>query len=355
MIFSVLSNPLYLILFFIYMLLPLNVAAENENVSPSFTAQNTAIENMNIDAFDESEEEIPESDQLIDESKAPFFSFLDRPQKVISSGVEAIARNIDEFFSDNETFYDASGTYLRIQADAVVNESEDIGYAGDVKLKLRLPNTKKKLKFTLESDANERQDELGSQPENTPIAAFEEDDYFAGLQATLGREEEWQFSPSIGLRLSSDIEPYFKFRAKRKYEFDTWNIRWNETPFWFKSFGWGIDSYLELNKVVTNDALFRTSTFARWTNEAEKFELSQIFSMYHTISKRRAVSYFAGVYGVSEPTVFATHYLLGLTYRQNIHKDYLFVELAPQISYEKTNDFHADHSITLRLEIVFKK
>ena len=355
MIFSALSNPLYFILFFIYMLLPLNVAADNEKVSPSLTTQKVATENLNIDAFDESEEDISENNPLIDESKAPFFSFLDNPQRIISSGVEAFAKSIDEFFSDDKAFYEASGTYLRIQADTIVNESGVIGYKGDVKLKLRIPNTKKKLKFTLESDVNDRPDELTSQPENTPIAAIEEKDYFAGLQATLGRKEEWRFSPSIGLRLGSNIETYFKFRAKRRYEFNKWSILWHETPYWFKSSGWGMDSYLELNKKITNDDLFRITTFARWTNESEQFELSHVFSMYHTLSKRRAVSYFAGVYGVSEPTVFATHYLLGLTYRQNIHKDYLFVELIPQISYEKTNDFHADHSIILRLEMVFKK
>ena len=351
MVYSVSNYLIYFILLFIYMLLPVNVIAETEIVSPSFTTQKIAIENLSVDAFDESIEKI----LLTDEPKKPFFSFLDKPHKIISSGVDIFAKNIDEFFSNDKTFYEASGTFLRVRADAIVKESGVIGYEGDVKLKLRLPNTKKKLKFTLESDVNERPDDLVSQPENTPIAAIKEDDYFAGLQATLGRKEEWQFKPSIGLRLSSDIEFYFKFRAKRKYEFDKWSVRWHETPFWFESSGWGIDSYLELNNKVTNDALFRASTFARWTNETEQFELSQIFSMYHTISKRRAISYSVGVYGVSEPTVFATHYLLGLTYRQNIHKDYLFVELIPQIKYEKTNDFHADHSIILRLEMVFKK
>ena len=218
-----------------------------------------------------------------------------------------------------------------------------------------MPHTKRKLKFTLESDADERSDEVSAQSENTPIAAVEEKDYFAGIQATLGRKDEWQFKPSIGLRLSSSIEPYIRFRARRKYEFNKWSIRWHETPYWFDSFGWGFDSYLEFNRKVTDDDLFRASTFARWTNEIDKFELSQTFTMYHTLSKRRAVSYFAGVYGESEPTVYATHYLLGLTYRQNIHKDYLFVEVVPQIKYEKINDFHAEHSILFRIEMVFKK
>ncbi|GMR15761.1 MAG: hypothetical protein BMS9Abin31_0050 [Gammaproteobacteria bacterium] len=352
---SALGKFFYLNLFLIHMLLPGNVAAENAEAGQSSTEQEIISENLDVDVLGESDDDTINDSPLMEESEKPFFSFLDTPQEFISSGVEGLARNIDEFFSDNKIFYETSGTYLRLRADTIVNEAGAIGYEGDVKFKLRLPNVTRKLKFTFESDANERQDDVTSKPENTPIAAVQGKDYFAGLQATLGKEDEWQFKPSIGLRLSSNVEPYIRFRAKRKYEFNKWSIRWQETPYWFDSFGWGVDSYIELNRKISDDDLFRASTFARWTNEADQFELSQVFSMYHNLSKRRAISYFAGVYGKSEPTVFATHYLLGLTYRQNIHKDYLFIELLPQIKYEKINDFHSEHSIILRLEIVFKK
>jgi hypothetical protein len=333
---------------------PIYAAADSSGFSPNNSTQDT---NLETESFID-EDTFPEDDDLWDESKPkePFFSFLDEPQDFISSGVESVVKSIDEFFSDDKIFYEASGTYLRLRADTIFNEAGDVGYAGNIRLKLRLPNTKRKLKFTFESDANERpDDESTAQAENTPIEAVEENDYFAGLQATLGRKDGWQFKPSIGLRLSSGVEPYVKFRFKRKYEFTKWSINLHETPYWFDSFGWGFDSYFELNRKISEDDLFRASTFARWTNESDKFELSQVFSMYHVLSKKRAVSYFAGVYGESEPTVYATHYLIGLTYRQNIHKDYLFVELIPQIKYDKINDFQAEHSIILRFEMVFKK
>lgn len=353
--YSALGNVIYSILFIIYMILPVNVSAENEQPSLYFIEQEAIDECLDTDSASKIEEDNIESDLLKQKAIAPFFSFLDTPHEFVSSGVETFAKNIDEFFSDDKVFYDTSGTYLRLRADAIINERGERTYHGDLKLKLRLPHSKKKLKFFLVSEPNERPDEITSQGENTPIAAIEEKDYSAGLERTRGKKDAWQFSPSIGIRLSSPIDPYVKFRIKRKYEFSQWSIHLHETPYWFDSTGWGSDSYLELNRKVTSDDLFRASTFARWTNESDRFELSQTFSMYHTLSKRRAVSYFVGVYGESEPTVYATHYLLGLTYRQNIHKDYLFVEILPQIKYEKINDFHADHSITFRLEMVFKK
>lgn len=361
---SALGNFIYFILFIVCMVLPVNVTAETENLSHSFTEQKIIDENLDIDDSDESEEDIVEDeseeflvedDLLKTESEKPFFSFLDTPHNLISTGVEALARNIDEFFSDDKVFYETSGTYLRLRADTIINERGERTYQGDLKLKLRLPHTKKKLKLTLESDPNERPDEIISPGENTPIAAVEEKDYFAGIERTRGKKDDWQFNQSIGIRVSSPIALYVKFRAKRKYEFDKWSLHLHETPYWFDSFGWGFDSYLELNKKITDDDLFRASTFARWTNEVDYFDLSQTFSMFHTLSKRRAISYFVGVYGKSEPTVYATHYLLGLTYRQNLHKDYLFFEIIPQIKYDKLNDFHAEQTITFRVEFTFKK
>ena len=347
-------NPTYIRIFLILVFFPVILLAENIETAPLLNEKKIIDDNINQDKVLENDTKIKE-DIIKTSPEDDFFSFLDTPYNYISSGVEAAARNIDEFFSDDKIFYSSSGTYLRIQLDTIINEAGDVGYVGDLKLKLRLPNTKKKLRFTLESDANNRPDEISSQPENTPIAVIEEKNYFAGLQATLGRKHEWQFKPSIGLRLGSKVEPYFRFRARRKYDFKTWNIKWHETPYWFDSFGWGLDSSLEFNKIINDDNLFRASTFSRWTNESDQFELSQTFSMYHTLSKRRVVSYFVGVYGVSEPTVYATHYLVGLTYRQIIHKNYLFAEVVPQIRYAKLNDFESEYSILFRIEIVFKK
>lgn len=357
MMYSILSPFLCSSLFVIYTFWPVIVIAENVETNNSLSEDKiiSAGEDADVDIFVEEDDDADVIDVDSISVKKPFFSFLDTPQQIISSGVETFAKSVDEFFSNDKVFYETSGTYLRLNVDTIVTESGKREYQGDLKLKLRLPHTKSKLKLTIESDPNSKPDEITSEGKNTPVAAIEEKSYFTGIQATLGKKDAWKFKPSLGIRLGSTLEPYVRFRLKRKYDLNQWSLYWHETPYWFDSFGWGFDSYLELNKKITDKDLFRAATFARWTNESDQFELSQIFSMYHTLSKRRAISYYAGVYGISEPTVFATHYLLGLTYRQNIHKDYLFIEILPQIRYEKTNDFHADHSIFFRLEIVFKK
>ncbi len=347
MAYAGLLNLLYYALFLTGVLLPVSAVAAS-TVLISDATQDIQLDSLDADLCTETEEEAPSSEE-------PFFSFLDAPQTVISSGVEIFAKSLDKFFSSDKVFYDTSGTYLRLRADAVRDENGNIRYAGNVRLKLRLPNTKKKLKLTFESDADKRQDDVSVQTQNTPSTALKEKDYFAGVQASFGKKEGWQFKPSVGLRLSSGVELYTKLRLKRRYELDKWSIHWNETPFWFNSTGVGLDSYLEFNRKITHDNLFRAATYARWTNKTDYFQFSQTFLMFHTLSKRRAISYYVSVNDVSKSALFEKYYLIGSTYRQNIHKDYLFVELIPEIRYREINNFRAEYSLILRLEIIFKK
>ncbi len=318
--------------------------------------------NINLDSVDaeqclEDDDVFLENTDLNDKLKADedFLSFLDAPQKYISSGVEALASTLDEFFSNDKVFYESSGTYLRLRGDMIRDENGELQYTGDIRFKLRLPNTKKKIKLTFESDADERRDNNAGQSENIPANAAKNNDYFAGLQATLGKKHAWQFKPSIGLRLGSTVEPYFRLRARRRYMLEKWSIHWAETAYWFNSTGTGLDSLLEFNNKITDDDLFRAGSFARWTNKTDYYELNQTFSMFHTLSDRKALSYYVTIYGISEPTISATRYLIGLTYRQRIHKDYLFFEIIPQIKYQKINDFKSEFSVLFRIEIIFKK
>lgn len=356
MTYSVIKTCAYVILLLANIFLSMSVNAEIENPVLDVSAKDTKTDEIEMDISDSwMTEECLENILLECDEEKPFFSFLDKTQKSIYSRVEKFARNVDEFFSDDKVYYETSGSYLRIRADAIWSEGGDIGYDGNIRLKLRLPHSQKKLKFFLETGADERPDEVLIQPESKLISAIKEEDYFAGFQATLGEKHGWQFKPSAGLHLGSDIYPYVKFRFKKRYALTKWSINWHETPFWFDTIGWGFDSYFELNRKISKNNLFRAATFARWTNESDQFEMSQTFTMFHILSKRKALSYYVGVYGISEPTVFAEHYLLGSTYRQNIHEDYLFLDIIPQIKYQKINDFHAEYTLTFRVEMFFTK
>ena len=285
-----------------------------------------------------------------------FFSFLDGTHSYISENVEALARNLDEFFSSDKTLYNSSGTYLRLREDFITTEGVGLRAKGDVKLRLQLPYTQKKMRLSFESSSRKGTFDESIQEGQQPLTDLDEDESFtAELQALVGKEGGWQFKPSIGAYLGTTIDPYVKFNLNRQYKIERWSINWDETPYKIDSIGWGVDSYFELNRKIANSHLFRSASFAGWLEEADQFELSQVFSFNTRLTEKKAISYFAGIYGIDNPKIHTTQFLLGINYRQNIHKDYLFVELKPQVKYERENNFKPEHSMIFRIEMLFQK
>jgi hypothetical protein len=283
----------------------------------------------------------------------PFFSFLDTPHSAISNSLKYMASAMDEFFADERVFYEKSGSYIRLTVDTVQEEGGETSYKGDVKLKLRLPRTQKKLKFILESNPETQRDTIDRTLEESPAQAAEENDYYAGIQATLGNERKWQFHPGIGVKFGRPFDVFARIRADRSYRTGDWLFRPSQTFYAFKEKGFRSDTAFDLDYKVSDRLLFRSSSFIRYTDENDYFEPSQVFSLLQGISKRRGIAYQVGVYGITDPTWHATDYLLQVRYRQNIHSDYLFLELIPKILYQRENEFEAEHSLTMRLEMIF--
>ena len=303
-------------------------------------------------AYDDPEIFQGESSSLNGEQDETFFSFLDPHQETVSTGFEGMVRSVDEFFADEKTAYTSSGSYLRVTADLTVNEGGDYNFRGDLKIRARFPLTQRKLKITLESDPDEQRSDLERETD-TPV---DRDDkaLFAGLATRWGDVDKWHLDPSIGVKIRSPLDYYVRVRAGRSFELSESSIfDLFQSIYWFDSTGYGADTNVDYNHLITENLIFRSSSFARYTEENEYWDLSQNFYITHRFNAKRAISYQVGVFGISEPTVFATDYLLLVRYRQNIHKDWLFFEVTPQILYQKDFNFNAEHSLLLRLEAYF--
>lgn len=330
--------------------------AEKKETSSNLTGQTLVDSNAEEDSLDDDYSESC-SEKTINENniEKSFFSYFDNTHESISSGVEFMAQKMDSFFSRSGDNYESSGSYLRIRQNIISREGGLVENLTDLRFKLRLPNTQKKLKLFVETKAEDDPNAVLTGDENAPTADVTEGDYLLALQADPSGKYGFKFKPRLGIHLGSNIDPYVRFRLSREDEFAKWKLKWNETLQWYDSIGWGVDSYLELSRKINDYDLFRSSTFASWKNQTDQFDISHVFSIFHAFNDKRALTYYAGAYGVSEPAVYATHYLLGMNYRQNVHKDYLFIELEPQVKYQKINNFHAEHSFTIRLEVLFKK
>jgi hypothetical protein len=294
----------------------------------------------------------PSPEQDASQPAADFFSFLDAPQQSISSGIESVVRSVDTFFSNEPANYPSSGSYVRYTVQSLFEEGGRSTTVGNFDISLRLPRTEKKLRLIVESDPVEKQTNL--ERATTGTTQDTQNNLYAGLQSELGKQNKWQFKPSLGLRLRSPIDYYLRLRAFRNFNFNKWNLQLTESAYWFHSTGSGFDSQMQWNRLLSKNLLFRANSLVRHTQEYKRFDLSQIFYLIHSFSDRRAITYSIGFFGNSEPQLHATDYILQARYRQIIHSDYLFMELVPQIRYRIDYAFTEEDSFMLRFEWLFK-
>lgn len=337
-------------------------------------SQNTQVEEQNLEKIENNEITTAET-ELIDDSmpledafcpyetkdgwvyepESSFFSFLDSSHAYLSSSVEAMARSMDQFFVDDKIFYESSGSYLRLRYSQIFEERGKTRSVNQVSFKLRLPNTEKRFKIFFESAKKNDPYNVTTQTEKSEKRAEEQGDYVLGLSAESGERFGWKYRPTIGADFDGSLDPFVKFKFSREDKAGLWTISWDETPFWYDSLGWGVDSNLVFNRKIDDNNLFRSSTFAGWKAQTEMFDLSQVFAIFHTINSKKAISFYSGVYGISEPKITTTEFLLGSIYRENLHKDYFFLEIEPQIRYQRINRFKPEHSIVFRFELLFEK
>lgn len=291
-------------------------------------------------------------DYILTPYEEDFFNFLDTPHEIISEGVESMAQGMDLFFADEKVYTETTSSYARLSTQINFSHGGESSMTGDLSLKVDLKKTKKKLKLLLESDTD-RDLQTGTDQSKLPSRQKETVSFYAALQKEISRRNDWHTRVSLGIKLRIPLDPFLRIRAYKNFSLDNWKIRFTETLFWFNSKGAGASSLLELDHSLTKNLLFRSRTSELWTDFLDYHEVEQTFTLYHELSDRRAVSYNIGSYSISHPKTHLERYYTSIGYRQRIHRDWLFIEVSPALTYTRDNKFKPERSLVLKLEMVF--
>lgn len=282
------------------------------------------------------------------------FSFLDKPQQKVSTGLEWLSKRMDTFFASESLYEESTGSYARLTASTILREGGSQSYLGDLSVRVELPHTKKKLKLIIETDADKNIENRPGQPSQpTPNQALSQTSYFAGVEKELAEESPWNIHTSTGIRIRAPLDPFVRLYMTREVPFEKWKLRFTETLFHFHSSGTGHNTTLEFDRPLSKTDLFRVHSSATWWDQTDHYDLNQSFTFYHEITERRALSYAIAIFGTNKPTSHADTYLLDIHYRQRLHQDWLYAEINPQVLYQKMNNFTPEHSVTLTLEMIF--
>ncbi len=287
--------------------------------------------------------------------------YLDAPHDYLSRRVEAYSRRLDDFFSHPNRVYDSTGSTLQIQSYMTLFKSGVREHGTDVHGNISLPNTEDRLKLIVQrglegatQTAAERdiKDATGSAKVVAP-GAPDDNRYYFGLKALAAEMFGVTLSAEAGARFARPINTYVRLRLFRDFNSSQWQIRASETPLWKHSEGASSASELNFTRPLDEKWQLRFTSKATWRSTTNYFDLAQISGVYYIPDERTATNFELGAFAPSDRNLKLKVYSVTLRVRRQIYRDWLYLDVIPQILYQEAFGFSTTRSLMLRLEGLF--
>lgn len=287
-------------------------------------------------------------------NQTELLDIADAPREFLSEKFVNFANKIDRFFGGDRNFQESNQSVLQMDITRVS------GYAGNNKLefsgraKLHLPTTEKRLHLLVETDADQnvtgetkqRKTAVSKKPAGSRKIAV-------AARYEKEKEERWRFSTDAGVQLRAPLEPFTRARLSYSFLDRDWRKTTTGTVFWFNSIGVGESTQFDMERILSEPMLFRSSSNATWLHNKQNFDLRQDFSIFHTLNDRNALLYQASAFGITHPQAQLNEYVLLLVYRYRLHRDWMFFEISPQLHFPKEMNFRLSPQLNMRIEMLF--
>lgn len=345
-----------------------------EPIIPAATKSSIKTNGKSGRSFDHSDvaQEIPSVEKLdavttdpsVAETKdqaQEFLSFgvelMEETREIVSRKVKKAAIELDNFISGQEVDDVVNGTYIKLGFSETLEKAGRTYVKQKVKLKLDLPNTEKRLKIIFESDPedNDSLEERNRELVSESVRLTDDGSTSGALRAMLAGNDKWRVSIDAGLR-STPIDPFARCRIKRKDQFgDQLNTRIQQSLYYFDEDGWIESSELYIQYQLTERVYLVNKMEAQFQDQDNTFEFAQVASILQIVSDRHSLSYSMGVIGENRPVPRATSYFFNMAYRYRLMRKWIFLNVIPDFSFPREEDFTLQPSLTIRLDFILSQ
>ncbi len=285
------------------------------------------------------------------------FNRLEYSRNDWSEKINLLAKKVDRFIGQEEAEEEVYESSMRLRLSNTFKESGD--NTGDVSLKVRLdlPLAKRRFRLIVENDPDD-QESLGekSLTQDKGNLGDEENKHFlAGFRYILGNDtEKWYVATDAGVRVRLRSQAFVRLKSRRNYQLsEFWHFQIRQNIYYFNEDGFGQKTQFHLQRPLTEQLTFRSTSEAKWEKEDDYFEFAQFLAVLQSINPKKAVEYKLGVLGESQPSQRVTNYSFVVNYRELIYKDWLFFEIGPGVLFDRKDNFDLTPSISFKLEIFF--
>lgn len=287
------------------------------------------------------------------------FTYVDAERDFLSEKFVNLTRNLDSFFADDRNYQESNNSLVQLDLVRVAGYGGDRKFVLSGRAKLDLPSTQKRFHLLLETNPDKNVTGEAVQNQTTPVnKVVAPESYSAAVRYEKSKEQErpWHLSSDLGVKFQGiHINPFARARGSYAVTVNDWRVKAAETVFWFNTIGAGETTQLDVERILSEPMLFRATSNVTWLNDKQNFDLRQDFSIYQNLNERSALLYQASAIGVSNPQWQLNAYVALMQYRYRLHKQWVFLEVSPQVHFPKPDNFKANPALYFRLEMLLDR
>lgn len=253
-------------------------------------------------------------------------SWYDSSQTYINSRLCEPALWFDNFFASDRIFDEGvAGTYIRWRNDFTYDEEDYFSYRARLKLSVTLPGLKNKVRLSFEGKEDEDLRDIAPGNGNATSDSL-------SLQFDLKEDARSKFNVSVS------FSPRVRFRYRYKYPvYQDITLRLTQELQWENDIN-SARTRFDFEQEFTENILFRTTSEVKISENFDGIDWLQAVVLYQWLNKKLSLAYEASISGITEPYLRITDYRLGLRLRKNFHREWLFYEVSPEITWPVTLD-----------------
>lgn len=272
-------------------------------------------------------------------------AILERAQDLLGVRANALANQLDSFFATDRADDEFGRSRIRVRSRYEVRERAKGDDDVDYRINLRLPHLEDKFRYSFKDDQKEDQDK-------------EESDAMKKAKKEAAKHrilKEWIFNADAGINISIPPKIVTRARARRNFVTGTLIHRFaEELTYITDESGLREETSLNSDHQINKDMLFRFVNVKTWQVLKKEFTTSHGPTILHRASDNDAFSYsFIMSSVINDGVWYVNNFRLSTTYRRNLYKNWVYLDLTPGLDFPKTWSFRRTPFIFGQLEFLF--
>lgn len=246
---------------------------------------------------------------------------------------------------------------LKIRFDAFREGNTGMDYRRpNFDLRLVLPQLRKKTRLVISGDPTVDYDATAKAPGAPPGLPPSSDSskVTTAVQYFPVESTRSNFSWRAGVKLDqSRLEILLGPRYRYLVRLGSWDLRFTQEVIWTTDVGWQSRTRFDYERTLDRGFFFRSSLEGVWTESVNGYPYTLSLLLRQPLDTNRALEYEWINFFQTSPTDELDQELFIFRYRQRFWKEWMFLEIDPQVRFPRELGFAFTPGILFRIEMIF--